>query len=667
MTHQNIHSTFYDLYDYIKGDNDDFINEPAFMQKIEELVDIGLMETGELHDCTIYSARPGLKWPDFVHIDDPIKKAIVLQLIKNPDTFFILLNTQKGKMRQIALELKKWGQDKSKKPVAFVVVDNDKTLADQSADGVLKNFEDQPVKLFMLSSNSKTAFEEIRTYIDAYASDITEEGDISNYPMPIIALLSNNKQCEKMLKLIHHIHKKVSRYNSILRWGIIFDEADKTYPQLRDKPFPIEGENLTLKTFILDQPLAFYKKGFVTASDGDLLDDYPECANAHLYDVVISPEDELYYRALHHPESIVRRVVFTSKHTNNSYATEILEKNSEHFMTPITLSTGEIYFRKIIMNSNSKIDQMYTFAKKCITLNMYAITFNGNGLKLFREGFPVESYKIKGKRLNEVLMYLYKKCNLHDKPFIILGRRKVDRGLGFHYCRTFDELKIEVPFGEPITLHNSEGLVFTDIILGRIEDKPTAIQKAGRGAGIIANSPQYPGNIYYWTDEYTEQLVRRHNEIVDKANDQIGCSVLQAVTRAESMTPEIQVNHRVEENTFLVYRNENHVREICEILGYRYRSEPEATEGENVGFCETSLNTRKTKVSLLDAIKKVPTAYGTNHGERTYRTCYPCYKDIHDPRSLHFVIIIRPSTPVDEIEQIKELYPPIIIPQEGDY
>ena len=49
-------------------------------------------------------------------------------------------------------------------------------------------------------------------------------------------------------------------------------------------------------------------------------------------------------------------------------------------------------------------------------------------------------------------------------------------------------------------------------------------------------------------------------------------------------------------------------------------------------------------VSLLEAIKKVPTAYGTNNGVKTYRTYYPCYEDTTNNNSLRFVVIIRPGT-----------------------
>ena len=670
MAHQTILKSFVDLYETVKGDKEDFINEDQFLKIIDELVDIGFICTGEVNDFTIYSAKNDLKWEDFVHIDDCIKKSILLLLVQNPKTFFILQNTQKGKMRITSLELKKWGQDRSKKVVAFIIVDNDKTLSDQSVDGLQKTFAEQPVRIFQLSSNSKTTFEEIKTYIDAYANDIYESSP--EYPMPIIALLANPRQCEKMLRLIHHINKKVTLYNSILRYGIIWDEADKTYPSLRDKPFSIDGVDITCRTFIMDRTIALYRLGFVTATDGELLDeDYPECSNAQLYPDDISPEDQEYYRALHHPESITHRVPFTTKHTNNSYITHVFETNIEHFMTPIRLPTGEVYFRKIIVNSNSKTSDMQVLAQQFTNKGMHAFVFNsvgGASVKVYRQGYPVQKYKTKGTKLNELFYYVYKKFQLNDKPILCIGRRKVDRGLGFHFCpKNNDEIVITGPvgLGDVISV-NRDGLVWTDIILGKIEDKNTAVQKAGRLAGIIGNSPQY-SNSHYWTDEYTEQIIRRHNTIVDKSNTTTGCSILQAVKRAETMTPQIKVNHRVDAHLFRVYDSEEIMRNVIRELGFRTR----IADPNPDGFIEASLFTESGVLDLLNVIKKVPvgiTSGGGNAEGAVSRKVWACYKNTTDRNTLVFVVLLPPRDVTEEkIRLIDARYPCIIIPQEGDF
>jgi len=662
---RTIMKTIHELYESVQGDQEDFMNEDTFSNNVEELVDIGMIRTGVVNDFTVYYARQGLLWTEFVHLVDPVKKSILLLLVENPKTFFVLQNTQKGKMRIASLEIKQWARDEKHKVVAFIVVDNDKTLAEQSVDGIVKTFGEHPVKIFALSSNSKTSFEEVKTYIDAYAHDTC--GD---YPMPIIALLSNLKQCEKMLKLIQHIHQKAIQYQSLLRYGMIWDEADKTYTQLRMKPFTIDGQSMTCQTFTVEKTEALYRLGFVTATDGVLLDeDYPECANAYLYPVDISEEDQLYYRALHHEEAVTHHIKYTSKHTNNTYALEVFEQNALHFRVPLTLSSGELYFRKIIVNSNGSTEDMRQFATKCSSMGMYALVFNGQGsasVKVYRDG-KVESHKTKGKRLNELLFYIYKKLSLHDKPIVIIGRRKVDRGLGFHYCpRDDNEITIDGSLGKLTT--RREGLVWTDMILGKIEDKDSAVQKAGRLAGIIGNSPQYPGEIHFWTDEETEQRIRRHNLLVDHSNRTQGCSALQAKKQAEYLNPVIRKNHTTDPKLFRVFDSEELMRRALSILGRTTH----IAEKNHDGFIEASLNKKSDVLDILDVIRQVPTIIkngGSNNGTSQSRSAVACYKDTNDNSTLMFVVLVPPTIPEDKVQKMDHTYKDefITIPQTGPY
>jgi len=107
--------------------------------------------------------------------------------------------------------------------------------------------------------------------------------------------------------------------------------------------------------------------------------------------------------------------------------------------------------------------------------------------------------------------------------------------------------------------------------------------------------------------------------------------------------------------TYRIYSEETDVRKVCKILGYEYRT---VLKNAN-GFKETSLNNVKRVASLKEAVKKVPTAYGTNKGERTYRTCYPCYVNADDNSSLRFVVIIRPNTEPAKIQEVDSKYPSI--------
>lgn len=102
----------------------------------------------------------------------------------------------------------------------------------------------------------------------------------------------------------------------------------------------------------------------------------------------------------------------------------------------------------------------------------------------------------------------------------------------------------------------------------------------------------------------------------------------------------IQLPLSVDISLYRIYSDENIVKTVCNILGYEYRP----THDNEDGFKKTSLNKAACVVSLVEAIEKVPTAYGTHKGVVTYRTYLPCYLDINDKTSLRFVVIIRPNT-----------------------
>jgi hypothetical protein len=478
------------------------------LQALDELESISMIERNVNinDDAVLFGARHGLKWSEFQHIDDPLKKTILLMLVENPKTFFVLQNTQSGKMRICALEINKWVERTDIKTVAFFITQNDKTLTDQSVEGLSKICKN--CKLFTLSSNNKLSFDDIKSYIDAYSADTDGE-----YKMPVIAALANDIQNRKVLKLMAHILRKVRRNQSKLRYGIIFDEADDTYPKLRKMRIDVDGESMSYYQFIVDNDDALNRIGFVSATEGDLLDaDFPECANAYLYQVDLEHSNNSNYRAAHHQESVFRVEKMTSKMSNNSYAEKLIDANLTYFTEPIE---GTNYYRKIIVNSNARSSDMTSMAHFATSRGINAMVFNMYGVKTYISGAPVQTFRIRGRRFNELLFEIYKKLNMENKPLIIIGRRKVDRGLGFHYAPR----------------DGSEGLIWTDIILGKIEDTNTAVQKAGRLAGIIAQCPQYYGRCTYWTDERTQRDILRHNNIVDEVNKLTGCTVLQAVTR----------------------------------------------------------------------------------------------------------------------------------------
>ena len=517
-----INLTYNELYENIN----DELSLTEFQSKLNDLLEIGFIERSVLDDCYFYYAKQGLSWNDFLDWSDNIKKSILLDLIPNPITSFILLNTQQGKLKQSAGKIKEWIT--LGKVVTFMIVDNDKTLSDQSVEGIEKTIGALNIKLFSLSSNSKITFNEIKMYIDAFEGDTFGE-----YLPPVIVLLANNTQCDKMLKLQAHITRKITLNSSKLCFANLWDEADTTYKRLRNHNLP---DNQISPLYFTLNGTGLVGLCFVTATDGDLLDDYPECSNAYLHKIHLSDSDKINYRNFHTVQSIIHRSVYISKNQNNKYALETITDNLSHFTQQIVGG-----FRKIIINSNASTKSMEKLAIDLDTkFGFNSLIFNGNNstsIKVYKEGRCIAIIKTRGKKFNEMLMYAYIIFDLGDAPLVIIGRRKVNRGLGFHFPNR--EIRvIDGPYGN-ITLSETDGLIWTDMILGRIEDKKTAVQKAGRLSGIIASHPLYHGSIDYWTDNDTADLIYRHNCIVDQVNLTRGFTVGQAVFRASEIIPEI--------------------------------------------------------------------------------------------------------------------------------
>lgn len=631
-----------------------------FDEIINVLVECGFLEM--LHcpdDQFLYKARTGLNWADIVKLADPIKKNILLQLIQNPQNFFVLFNTQRGKLRIIGHEIAQWlTHYPTHRVVSYLVVSNDRTLAEQSTNGLFSCFpmksnhaqienpiEKYNVRIFELSSNNKTSLESIITYIDAYAYN-------PSYAMPVIVLLANNKQIEKLIAILAHI-KNRNIENPNLKAGGGWDEADITYPPFREKNFTVNGETTNFVKLLNDPSEFIIRNGFVTATEGDLMDEeYEECYNAHCYEVEIDPAEQVNYMSFHHPECKKNFITASPKETNNSIATRILEtKWPQHFNLPLKLRDGTTpYHHKIIINSDSTRTEMRKIAKKFAD-RAHVLTFNMWGVMLYNTTHPGgKRYPTRKQNLNRLLFYIYKMNNLDDKPLIILGRRKVDRGLGFHYApRTSSGsrapvLTIPGPDGD-LTTDGIEGLIWTDMIMGnKIVHIPTAVQKAGRGAGIVRQCPQYPGEFHYWIDETTSEHIMRHYLKVDAVHILPGSnSMIQAITHASAAIPAIQQqNHNVDENTFRVVRGAN-ISETIKLTEKIIKDVFKDTfrmprRDQASGKYKTSLNDRSDVVSLLDAVKGVPGTYGTNSGVTTYRRFLACYKDLGDPNSLCCVI-----------------------------
>jgi hypothetical protein len=255
---------------------------------------------------------------------------------------------------------------------------------------------------------------------------------------------------------------------------------------------------------------------------------------------------------------------------------------------------------------------------------------------------------------------MYTVFRLEYAPLFIIGCRKVDRGLGFHYAPrshiSITKKTVDYGYG-PVEFDGVSGLIFTDMILGKVDNISTAAQKSGRLDGIIGQCPQCPVSLTWWTDELTSSNVISHKTIVDEMHRLPGgiYSTFQAkntaVENINSVNPDTNVNNNdpeVDPNTYRIYDDEDTLKHACGIMEYQYRR---VVDNPITGFKETSLNNVSHVASLDEAVSKVPTAYGTNNGVTTWRTYYPCYVDVTNNQTLRFVMIIRPGTASDKLNQ----------------
>ena len=669
------------IYESVSDDlKDDY---DAFKVCINELHDTGFIELLQCNDdIFLYKAQTGMKWSDAVLIQDPIKRKIVLQLIQNPKTFFVLFNTQKGKLRIIGKEIAACNLLPEKRVVSFLVVANDRTLSEQSKNGLFscfplkdnhesieESFEKYNVHIFELSSNNKTSLSTIKTYIDAYAYNPT-------YSPPLIIVLANNKQMEKFIKILHHVMYHICpQLCATTGW----DEADVTYPQYREKVFQINDEPINFISLLNHPSERIIRNGFVTATEGNLLDEeYEECANAYHYPVEIDPDDEINYLSFHHSESIKHIIKVNSRESNNVIATRIITENWDtHFNHPLRLQNGSIYHHKIIINADTKSDEMIKFAKNFMD-KAHVITFNMYGVKLYNTNNPNgKLYSARKQNLNKLLFYIYKMNHLDEKPMIIIGRRKIDRGLGFHYApRTNGQLITAINgIDGVLNTDGREGLIWTDMCMGnKIEYIPTAVQKAGRGAGIIRQCPQYPREFHYWVEDETARNISHHYYKVDAVNELSGSnSMTQAMMRANESVQMVKRNHNVDLDTFRVLRGVSPL-ETLEFIKYVitniFHESYRTPQKDASGKYKTSLNDQSHVADLLQAINAVPSTYGTNNGKKTYRRFLPCYQDMADDNSLCCVIpLIDPSYTPEMIGELDTYLDGffITVPKEGGF
>jgi hypothetical protein len=227
------------------------------------------------------------------------------------------------------------------------------------------------------------------------------------------------------------------------------------------------------------------------------------------------------------------------------------------------------------------------------------------------------------EEIGKTITKIYIDSGLNQFPFAMTGQMCLNRGLTFQ----------------------NEQFLFDIGIAFNMADRAIAYQCLARMFGNIKRFINYKKCTIITTTRM-KKLVEQAENIAVNVGKLVYEKDLMFVDKDTISVAEVNIN------AYRIYKDKKVLKSVCEILGYAYRK----VEEEDDGFIRTSLNNVKSVVSLKDAVKKVPTAYGSNNGVKTYRVYYPCYIDTSDSSTLRYVVIIRPGTDDSKIRMVDEQF-----------
>ena len=455
-------------------------------------------------------------------------KILIHNLIDRDIRFWtIVLGAQKTKTAQMMKVIKyRISQEPTLKyvvPIMFLMNDlNGKTQI--TLRFIEEVMADSAVELFIFASGKFEITDEMKQKIPNIESRIKTNPDsesIKNYlelyslgrrGMPIIISLPNDTQLDKV---ISSVYKPINVLPNLEHMTLI-DEADEVYKdKFRNKILPyICLPNTTIPT---SKNTGVY---FTTASHDDFIEKYPEVQEAEQLPIVLDDIVKQYYRDIDHPDSInpvptLRQqsekkeggIITRVAETNGKYAERIIRDHPDHFFGKVKDS-----YRNIIIHADFENSKQVDLAHILAALGIGSIVINQSGFRIIFpkiNGQPeladisIKAKSMKGKQLNEQLYAMVNNplhSSLKSAPLAMIGHKKIRRALTYHSApRKETDLRC---------------LLFTDIIVGHIEISALAVQVLGRLNGVIAHRPEYCGNLWYWVDQRTREMVLRQVRIV---------------------------------------------------------------------------------------------------------------------------------------------------------
>ncbi len=502
----------------------------------------------------------------------------------------------------------------SNKKAFFLVSQNMQDLTSQNCERIFNDLGDY-IQIFIFTSQNERnqknmvynpKIEDVVTYILHYLNNESEE----YVKIPMAIFLANPNQIKKMNTLLEIIDIKNNQYiqnkdienkdienkdivdttkNSIQSY-IFFDEADQTYPLAREILMKSIFDLNVYETFKVIRPLNSINKVYwISATQEEMVLAYPECTISKQALIQFqSGVMENHYSILDE-SAIIHSNIQSKDMENNDYLLQVVENNRCHFFDKMSNNS----YRKIIGMTNVDNNKQKILANTLNSMGANVILLNQDGLFLYfndictikyimndmlnvleekknvnytydKSNFiKVEDFEIKSRNALIAKIYNETYVELQNAPLFILGNRKVDRGLTFHYAPVSEDKK---------------SFILTDLIMGRIPNWKRAVQAIGRGNGVIKHHRDFIGTIDYWVDPITIENVKRHCKMMSDPlliSSDPSFSVSEIVQMLNEKYPDISeesVNKRGPRNKYIYNFTESYhsFNELCEDLSKKY-------------------------------------------------------------------------------------------------
>ncbi len=532
---------------------------------------------------------------------------------KNDVYYSIMLECQKTKTFQMINQIFKilginlFSNDiicpSNNKKMFFLVSQNIQDLTSQNCERILNDLGTY-LQIFVFTSqndrNSKNivynpSIEDVITYMIHYLNN-----NESSLKIPMAIFLANPNQINKMNTLLEVVEIKNNQLyenKDGFQSYIFFDEADQTYPLSREILMKSIFDNVVYETFKVVRPLKSINKVYwISATQEEMVLTYPECSISK--QALIQFQNgvmENHYSILDE-SAIIHTNIQPKDMDHNDYLLQIVEHNRSHFFEKMSNNS----YRKIIGMSNVDNNKQKNLAHTLNSMGANVILLNQDGVYLYlndennikyvmkhmldsveknsiytindskkemnNDGIKIEDNSIKSRNALIAKIYNETYVELQNAPLFILGNRKVDRGLTFHYA----------PLAE-----DSYSFILTDLIMGRIPNWKRAVQAIGRGNGVIKHHRDFIGTIDYWVDPITIENVKRHCKMMNDPlliSSDPSFSVSEIVQILNDKYPdetEINTNKRGPRSKYVYNFSDsyNSFNELCETLSKKYVDE----------------------------------------------------------------------------------------------